>query len=355
MIDWTSNMRQYFEFWVVSPISWTDTYMLDNVSGAAISKDLNSITLGSASFDLTDFTGENYIRSYLVAEQNGESERVCLGTHLVQSPVTSFNGFYSTVTSNAYTPLTELNENYPPMYYLIPKGTDITKWVYDCVETNSRVKTIKDFNESIISKYDYVANSDDTWLNFLVSVMRQNGLSYGITAEGMFYIYKSFRYDRTMSVYSFETGENSIILPSIKYSQDIYKIPNVVEVYTSNSKGYNKIRLVNQSDGKASIMSRGREIVYRETSPSLTGIPSNEEVENYAKQLMENLSTIQVELSFTHAYTPEVNIGDTVTINYPEAGLNTQPAKIISQDLDLKSGLLVKTTAMFEQKYWTGG
>lgn len=354
MIDWTSGMKQWFEYWEVSPNSWTDIKLLDNVSSGSLTKDLSNTTLGSASFTLTSFTGEFYIREYLCVEQNGEIEKVCLGTHLVQSPHTNFNGRVSSVTAKAYTILTELKENYPPMFYTLPKGTELVKWVYNTIESNSRIRVKRDTSYEVISKYDYVANTDDTWLDFLVSVMTQNNIAYGITADGVFYVYEMFKYDRCPSSYIFKTDEKSILVPKISYDQDIYDIPNVVEVYTSNANGYNCVRIVNKNDGPTSIEARGREIVYRETSPSITGIPSDEEITRYAKALLESLSTIKVEIDFSHAFVPGIELGDTVTIDYPDAGIRNQKARVISQDLELSQGLLVDTVATFEQKYWIG-
>ena len=353
MIDWTAGMRQWYEFWKVSPVSWTDIELLDNVSGASITRDLTNASLGSASYSLTDFSGEFYIRAYLCVEQNNETDKICLGTHLVQSPSTSYNGKYATVDAKAYTPLIELKENYPPMFYTIPKGTELVNWIYNAVSDNSRIQVRRDAAFEKVSKYDYIANTSDTWLDFIVSIMNQNEISYGITPEGTFYIYESYKYDRSPSVYEFRTDDNSIILPNITYSQDVFEIPNVVEVYTSNSKGYNCVRIANNSGSATSVAQRGREIVYRETSPSITGIPSDEEIVNYANSLMESLSTIKVELSFSHGFIPGVNIGDTVLIDYPDAGIMSQKARIASQDLDLQQGLIVSSTALFEKKFWT--
>ena len=353
MIDWTAGMKQWYEYWEVSPVSWADIRMLDNVSGGSIMRNTSNVSLGSASFKMTDFIGEMYIRTYLCVEQNHESQKVCLGTHLVQSPNTAFNGKVSTVNATAYTPLIELKENYPPIFYTIPKGTEIISWIYNSVTNNSRIRVERNTEWEVYSKYDYVANTDDTWLDFIVSVMRQNNISYGITPEGVFYIYEAFKYDRCPSTYFFTTDDKSIILPNVSYTQDIYNIPNVVEVYTSNAKGYNCVRIINDGPNATSVTARGREIVYRETSPSILGIPSDEEITIYATKLLESLSTIKVELSFEHAYVPEVNIGDTITIDYPEAGIFGQKALVLDQQLDCSQGLIVSTTASFERQYWT--
>ena len=92
MIDWLSSMEQTFEYYVVDPGTWKDSKKLTNVKSATITRDSSAETLGSATFNVTDTVGECYIRAYLVAIQNGVTYKIPLGTFLVQSPSSDFNG-----------------------------------------------------------------------------------------------------------------------------------------------------------------------------------------------------------------------------------------------------------------------
>lgn len=355
MIDWTESMQQYYEYYTVSPITWADVSLINTVTTGSITNDLNTETLTNATFAGVDMNGEFYIRAYICAKQGDEFERRCLGTFLVQSPSCSYDGKYNEVSALSYSPLIELKENYPPMFYTLPKETDVVEWAYNMIEENSRLKVDRTYKEQIISKYDYVANADDNWLDFITSVLNQNGVSYKLSPEGVVSLYKTLNYNISPIKYIFKNDEKSIILPRVSYSKDMYDIPNVVEVYVSTEKGYNVVRVSNNlsaNDSATSIDARGREIVHRETSPSIVGIPTDAEIENYAKMLLESLSTIVVELSFTHAYVPGISVGDTILVDYPEAGLNEQRCKITSQQMDLSEGLLVDTTATFEIEYW---
>lgn len=356
MIDWTMSMQQWYEFYTVNPVSWSDVALIDTVTSADISTDLNTATITSASFSFGNLSGEFYIRAYICGAQGDEDiERYCLGTYLVQSPTFSYDGYYNTITATAYSPLMELKENYPPIFYTLPKDSDVVKWAYQAIKENSRLLVEENDMESVISKYDYVANSDDNWLDFITSVLNQNGLSYMISPEGRVRIYKEYNYARNPVKHIFKTDEKSILLPNISYNKDLYDIPNVVEVYVSTEKGYNVVRVLNNKsalESSTSIAARGREIVYRETSPSILGVPSDAEIENYAKRLLEAKSTILAEITFSHAYVPGLSVGDSIIIDYPDAGLNEQKCKIISQSMTLKEGLTVDTTATYEIKYW---
>ena len=108
MPDWTKSMAQSFEYYIVDPVTWTDSQKIDTAISCTISRDITSETLGSASFDIDSFLGECYIRVYLATIQNGLSERFPLGTFLVQTPSHDYDSKVLTSSITAYTPLIEL-------------------------------------------------------------------------------------------------------------------------------------------------------------------------------------------------------------------------------------------------------
>ena len=125
MADWLSSMQQTFEYYVVDPGTWKDVQKIDNVTSCTINRDADAETLGSATIDIIESVGECYIRAYLVTIQNGVRERHPLGTYLVQTPSSSFDGKVRNVSMDAYTPLLELKENPPPVGYTIFRNENI--------------------------------------------------------------------------------------------------------------------------------------------------------------------------------------------------------------------------------------
>ena len=107
MPDWSKSMQQTFEYCIVDPGTWKDIKKLDTVKSCSITWDSDTDTLGSATIDATDTLGECYIRVYLVTIQNGLRERHPLGTFMVQTPSSTFDGKIRTVSMDAYTPLIE--------------------------------------------------------------------------------------------------------------------------------------------------------------------------------------------------------------------------------------------------------
>ena len=76
MIDWTKSMTQDFEFYKVDPFTWEDLDEIKTIKSCNISRDEDVETLGSATIDTTDILDECYIRVYLIASQNGVTEKV---------------------------------------------------------------------------------------------------------------------------------------------------------------------------------------------------------------------------------------------------------------------------------------
>ena len=111
MPDWTKPMQQTFEYYVVDPFSWKDTRKLDNVISCVIERDAEADTLGSATIDITESLGECYIRVYLVVIQNGVIDKFPLGTFMIQTPSSTFDGKIREISMDAYTPLIELKES----------------------------------------------------------------------------------------------------------------------------------------------------------------------------------------------------------------------------------------------------
>ena len=150
MVDWTASMQQTFEFYLVDPDTWRDTRLLNNITACSISRDSEAETLGSATIDITESVGEAYIRVYLITFQNGVKEKHPLGTFLVQTPSSSFDGKIRSISMDAYTPLLELKENPPPLGYSIMKDSNIMDTAYMIVRDNVRAPVIKPNSEQTI-------------------------------------------------------------------------------------------------------------------------------------------------------------------------------------------------------------
>lgn len=351
MPDWTKTMQQTFEYYIVDPETWRDTRKINTVISSSITRDSTLETLGSASITIAESLGECYIRIYLITIQNGIREKYSLGTFLVQSPSYSFDGKIKNVTLDAYTPLLELKENPTPLGYSVLKDENILDTAYRIVREQVRAPVIKPQKDEVLNT-NFVANLNDTWITFVRDLVAN--ADHSLALDDMGRIFFSPNQD-TMSlqpIWTFDDSNSSILYPELSVDRDLYGIPNVVEVIYSNGTEYYYGKAVNDDPSSPiSTVNRGRQITHRESNPSLLGNPSQDRVQEYAENLLKEMSSLEYTVTYTHGYCP-VRIGDCVRLNYRRAGLNGIKAKVISQNIKCESGCPVTEKAVFTTELW---
>lgn len=346
MPDWTKPMQQTFEFFKVDGSTWKDTEKLDSVLSASITRDADAETLGSARFTVTGELEECYIRTYLLTVQDGVKERFALGTHLAQTPTQSFNGKYHSMTLDAYTPLIELKENPPPLGFAVSAGTNVMSKVKALAQSHARAPIIGGESSKTLDSY-FIANANDKWLSFLRDLLANADAHFEVDELGQVTFGQNQDAKSLQPVWIFTDDNSSILLPSITVERDLYGIPNVVEViYSNGSKNYTAIAKNENPLSPISTVSRGREIIYRETKPELVYATTQSEINAYAKQLLRDLSCLEYTVTYSHGYCP-VRIGDCVRLDYSGAGIEGINARVISQTINCTTGCTVQEKAKF--------
>lgn len=351
MPDWSKSMQQTFEYCIVDPGTWKDIKKLDTVKSCSITWDSDTDTLGSATIDATETLGECYIRVYLVTIQNGLRERHPLGTFMVQTPSSTFDGKIRTVSMDAYTPLIELKEKQPPLGYSILKDANIMDIAYQLTAENLRAPVVRTKNEDKLY-YDFISETDDTWITFISDFIANAKYSFGLDELGRVLFVPAQDTASLQPLMTFDDSNSSILYPEISMDHDLYKLPNVVEVIYSNGSKHHYARAVNNdANSPISTINRGREIVYRETDPSFAGEPTDDQIDAYAQQLLRKMSSIEYTVSYSHGYCG-VRLGDCVRLNYKRAGITNVKAKIINQSIKCEPGCPVTEKAVFTTKLW---
>ena len=351
MTDWTKSMQQTFEYYIVNPATWKDVRRINNVKSGSITRDLGVETLGSATFDIEEPLGECYIRVYLITIQNGAKDKYPLGTYLIQTPSSKFDGKNKIVSVDAYTPLLELKENPPPIGYSVLKDTNIMETAYKITKEQVRAPVVAaSCTETLFS--DFVANTDDTWMTFLNDLIANAKYTFALDELGRILFSPKQDMASLQPVWTFDDSNSSILYPEINMDYDLCGIPNVVEViYSSDDRCYYSRVVNDDSNSPTSTVSRGREIIHRVTEPILYGNPTDEQVNEYAVRLLRSLSSIEYTVNYSHGYCP-VKIGDCVRLNYSKAGLNGIKAKVISQSIKCEPGCPVSEKAVFTANLW---
>lgn len=176
----------------------------------------------------------------------------------------------------------------------------------------------------------------------------KNGLEAGISSVPDILI------EIGQSMLSAIKGVLGIHSPSTEISEeyDLYGIPNVVEVVYSKNNSNFYVRVINDDpNSPTSTVSRGREIIYRDSNPEFSGEPTNYQIKEYANKLLQKLSTVEYKITFSHGYYP-IRLGDCVLLNYKAAGINNVKAKVIKQSITCETGCKVTETAVYTSKLW---
>ena len=351
MVDWTKSMVRKFEYYEVDPNTWKDKQIIENIKSANINKDSESNLLETADIEIIDTLGECYIRIYMIVIQDGESTKIPLGTYLVQTPSSNFDGKVRNVSMVAYSPLIELKEKPVPLGYTLLKNENIMDNAYEIVRTNCRAPVIKTSSDKLLTD-NFVANTEDTYINFVSDLILQAKYKFGLDELGQI-LYSPIQKTETLQpVFTFNDDNSSILLPEVTLKHDMYGIPNVVEVICNiNNEIYTSIVKNEDPDSPTSIQNRGREIIHRVTNPDLHGMPTKAQIDEYAEQLLSSLSSLEYTINFSHGYYP-LRLGDCIRLNYVKAGLNNIKAKIVSQSIKCGTECNVSTTATFTKKLW---
>lgn len=351
MPDWTKSMQQTFEYYIVDPGTWRDVKPLVTVKSSTINRDSEAETLGSATIDVTDVLGECYLRVYLITIQNGIREKHPLGTYLVQTPSSSYDGKIRNVSMDAYTPLLELKENPPPIGYSIFKNANIMDNAYQIVSDHVRCPVVRSSADDKLYK-DFVANTDDTWITFTRDLLSNAKREFVLDELGRI-LFAPIQDIKTLQpTWTYDDDNSSILYSDVSVDHDLYGIPNVVEViYSSGNTTYYSKVVNDDSNSPISTVRRGREIIHRVVNPEMSAMPSKEQIDLYAKDVLKALSTVQYTISYTHAYCP-VRLGDCVRLNYTRAGLNGVKAKVINQSIKCEPGCPVTEKAVCTVELW---
>lgn len=351
MPDWLSTMQQTFEYYIVDPATWKDVRRIENVKSCTINRDSEAETLGSITIDIAESIGESYIRAYLITIQNGIREKHPLGTFLIQTPASNYDGKQRGFSMDAYTPLLELKEKSPPLGYSIFKDENVMDYAYRLIREKARAPVVK--TECDITLYnDFVANINDTWLTYIRDLVSQAKYKLALDEMGRILFAADQDIAALQPVWTYNDDNSSILYPSISMDHDLYGIPNVVEILYANGAGYYYSKVVNDdSNSPTSTVSRGREIVYRAMDPDIGGNPTEGHVQEYAERLLKQLSSIEYSATYTHGYCP-VRLGDCVRLNYARAGMNNVKGKVVSQSIKCEPGCPVTEKVVYTTKLW---
>ena len=348
MADWTQGMTRTYEFWEVDPATWGDERRLDSVTGATIVRDSDDETLGNASFDMDSWEGEKYIRTYMVTEQFGLRERWPLGTHLVQVDNTLFDGMRGSTTVQGFTPLKELADDYPPLFYYVDSGY-ATAHAARLMATYGRMPVDEGFDGGVLYEA-HVAEDSDTWLSYIRGLLAKGCAHIALDSRGVALVAPDQDPSSLMPVRTFDDSNSSILRPEVRVTSNRPEVPNVVQVVYSTESGCLVGEAVNSDpSSETSTVALGRRKLLRVTSPDLPDNPTQADVDDLARRTLRKEGHAVYEVAFSHGFVPDVTLGSAVRLAYRAAGIDVV-AVVVRQTVPCTPGCVVETTARYTKE-----
>lgn len=341
MTDWTRGYAQSFEYYEVDPATWLDRRPLSTVVSCSVVRDSETAIIERATFEIDgESPGESWIRAYMVAEQDGISERVPIGTWLVQTPRTSMDGRVASLHCDAYSPLHVLSE------WLVPVGWHAQKGAI-CAETAAAI--LRRYGVApVIASYDqktlgahYVPEGGASWLDVAKDIAAAADMEIGVDAYGRVILAPISPTASLLPSWTFEDGDRSILLADAEQQEDWYGVPNAIEVVSSKSGLVG--RAVNDDpEDMLSLVRRGRAVTKRFTDPpELASATSQAALDAVAKMLLAEESQMERTVTISHGWCP-LNVGMCARVLYTKHGLDVT-GTVIRQDFSLETGLTVKS------------
>lgn len=335
-------MATTYRYCEVDPETWVDRSVIEDVKEAEITYDSTLATKGTMTMKAACDVGETYIRAYLIRDK---AAPVAIGTFLAQTSKSKHDGRTKLYDIEAYTPLHELAETYPPIGYFIPANTRIATKAAQMAAANCRAP-ITPFPDSGAKSDPCVAATDETWLDFISEVLSQDSKWLLPDYDGSIVIASERDAESMQPVFEFNDGNASIVQADIEEVRDLYKVPNKVHVIADNGKQY--IATNENDDTLLSYNNRGRWVEVRITDPKLPEGFTDEQLKNYTERELAKRSLVEHEVTFTHEWVPNLHIGDCVRIDFKRAGKNAK-AVIESMTLKCDKDALVKTKVIYTE------
>ena len=351
-IDWTNGARQTWRYWVVDPKTWRDSRELGNVVSCEVTRDETTDTLesGSIEFDGDAPVGEMIVRVYLDAEQDGASERLCIGTLVVQTPSWKGDGRVMTSDADMYGVLCDLADDQPPIGYSVVARSDPLASAATAARGVMRAPVGAPPDGEPLEDH-YVADDGESWLDAIRDLAERGGCTLAVDSYGQVRFEPRRRLTAITPVQTFDDSNSSVLDANVEVTSDMYKVPNVVQVVWSDAGHSVVAEEVNDDEGSSlSIQSRGRRILHRISNPEELSSGCTESAARAIAQVkLAELSHVERSITFSHALvSPLPALGDCVRLRYDKYGIDCR-ARVSRQVIHCETGGMVECTATWTE------
>lgn len=345
-MDWHAGMSQTYELIKIDGSTWLETEKVQTLSECSITYEDEGLRY-SVTASVDEELDPGYYRIYLIAEQGDDKQRVALATFLSEIDTWEGDGKRITYKIEGYSPLKELEDTMPAIGWAAVGN--VVEIVSDIVDNYCRAPLSAEATDVTVS--DWVAEEDETWLDVIEALLALADMHLEVDSTGRVLLKADADNTLLSAAYTFSDDNSelqSILMPDVSIDTDYSSTPNRCEVvYSDDDVSYIGIAENNDENSAVSIPNRGRTVLYRETSPDVSSDTVSQSVINaLAVSLLTEQTAQTVTQTYSHGYTPDVQIGTCVRLDY-QAMSYSQKAVVTKQVLDCQTGLTVEETAEY--------
>lgn len=300
-MDWNRGMEATYYCSIVDKDTWRDIDRFE-ITGGQISRTTGEL-LESANISCKDYDySERWIRVWMNARQNGDTEHIAMFTGIATSPEAQMHGIVKTSNLECYSVLKPLQDVLLPRGWYAPMGSGkaVVQELLSVTPAPSKIdEHIPTLNQNI------VAEDGETNLSMLNKIMKAINWRIVISGDGTINIKPL----DTTPVIEFSRDYDAVET-DLRMKDDWYDCPNVFRAISGDES-----EVVIDDTSSLSVKARGREIWAEETSAQLN---SGETLYEYALRRLKERQSTAVSVSYNRRYHPDIYVTDCVSLNYPQ-------------------------------------
>lgn len=303
-MDWRKGFGASYYASIVDPNTWKSIKRFE-IKGGAIRATGTGLQ-EAADIECNNFNdGEKWIRIYLIAKQDSTSKTIPMYTGLSCCPDDNVLGYHTENTVQLFSVLKPCDDIYLPRGWYVPAGSNGAIEIKKLLSPTP-APVIIDKDAPTLSS-NIIAENDETNLSMINKILLAINWRLRIEGDGTIHI-TDIQKD---PVVNFDPISYDCIEPEIKRSYDWYSCPNV---FRAISEGIVEEARDESPDSPLSIINRGREIWYNESSCHLN---NNETLKQYAARRLKEEQKVATIVNYDRRFHPDIRVGDVVNLNYP--------------------------------------
>lgn len=347
-MDFTREYTQQFSFYEVERGAWGDGRLLETVAACSFVEDAESRIRQSATLSTDgESLGETVVRCYMTATQDGASERICLGTWLVQRPRRSYAAQYASEDATCLGLLQAVDDTRPPYGYSVPAGANCAQQAEQAL-SHGIAPVVAAESDAVLSR-PWVASPDDTWLDVAMAMADAADMEVGCDAYGRPTL--ATKRIAAPPAWTFADDDSSVLLPDAEEELDWYAVPNAVELVWTGPPVVVGRAVNDDASSPLSTVSRGREVLLREIDPTdLASNPTQATADLLAARRLEEESSLSRTVTVRHGVVP-LRAGQSAEVAWRSAGLSIV-GTVARTEASVETGMTATTTIKADNAMW---